>query len=377
MSEKREIKSRKKAFKKASRKAVRPWKGLALLTGPLCAIFVALAICLNLFDNTVALFLGGTFWQLENEDVNAQYFTEDYTTEEREIRGQQLVYQVEAEGAALLMNENTALPLNKGANVSLFSTSSVSLIYGGTGSANVDTSKADNLKTALEKSGMAVNPALWDFYLTGDGAQYTRDGGGYTSGAKVGEAPWASYTDDVLASVQQYGDAAIVTLSRVGGEGVDLTFQEYNYLALDENEKSMLAGIKALKDAGKIDRIIVLLNTSNPLQVDFLKNNEYDIDAVLWIGGVGVSGINAVADIIAGAVNPSGSLVDTYCYDNFSSPAMQNFVPVVYEGYEKGIIPDVAETYMIYQEGIYVGYKYYETRYEDYVMTTGNAGSYD
>lgn len=377
MSEKNEMKARKKAFKKASKKAVRPWKGLAVLTGPLCAVFIALSICLNLFDNTVALFVGGSFWELENEDMSAQYFTEDYTTEEREQRGLELVYQVEAEGAALLMNENNALPLEKGAGVSLFSTSSVSFIYGGTGSANVDVSKADTLKTALEESGISVNQALWDFYLTGDGAQYTRDGGGYTSGAKVGEAPWSSYTDDLLSTVEQYGDAAIVTLSRVGGEGVDLTFQEYNYLALDENEKSMLAGIKDLKDAGKINKIVVLLNTSNPLQLDFLKDNEYGIDAVLWVGGVGVSGINAVADIIAGAVNPSGSLVDTYCYDNYSSPAMQNFVPVVYAGYEKGIIPDVAETYMIYQEGIYVGYKYYETRYEDYVMGTGNAGSYD
>ena len=375
MSDKKEIRAHKKAYKKARRKATRPWKFLSWMSAPLFVIFLALSVGLGMFDNTVALFVGGSFWQLENEDTSAQYFTEDFTTEEREKRGQELVYQVEAEGAALLTNTDKALPLEKGANVSLFSTSSVSFIYGGTGSANVDSSKADNLKVALEKSGLNVNQTLWDFYLTGDGAQFVRDGGGFTSGAKVGEAPWSAYTDDILASVEQYSDAAIVTLSRVGGEGVDLTFQEYNYLALDENEKSMLAGLKALKDAGKIEKIIVLLNTSNALQVDFLKNNEYGVDATLWVGGVGVTGINAVADIIAGVVNPSGSLVDTYCYDNFSSPAMQNFVPVVYEG-DLTQIPDVADTYMIYQEGIYVGYKYYETRYEDYVMGTGNAGNW-
>ena len=376
MSEtKKEIKARKKAYKKARRKAIRPWKFLTLLSAPLFVIFLALSIVLGMFDNTVALFVGGSFWELENEDPNAQYFVEDYTTEEREQRGLELVYQVEAEGAALLTNENDALPLSAGANVSLFSTSSVSFIYGGTGSANVDSSKADNLKGALEKSGLNVNQTLWDFYLTGEGSQYVRDGGGFTSGAKVGEAPWDVYTDEVLASVEQYSDAAIVTLSRVGGEGVDLTFQEYNYLALDENEKSMMAGLKALKDAGKVEKIIVLINSSNPLQVDFLKNNEYGVDATLWVGGVGVTGIDAVADIIAGVVNPSGSLVDTYCYDNYSSPAMQNFVPVTYEG-DLTLIPDVADTYMIYQEGIYVGYKYYETRYEDYVMGTGNAGEW-
>ena len=123
-------------------------------------------------------------------------------------------------------------------------------------------------------------------------------------------------------------------------------------------------------------KIVLLINSANALQVDFLKDNEYDIDAALWIGDVGISGINAVADILAGKVNPSGSLVDTYCYDNYSSPAMANFTPIQYEGYEEGLIPDTADTYMIYQEGIYVGYKYYETRYEDKVMGSGNAGDY-
>ncbi len=375
MSDKKEKRAFRKNYKKARIKAIKPWKSLTWISAPLFVIFLALSIVLGMFDNTVALFVGGSFWELVNEDENAQYFTEDYTTEEREQRGLDLVYQVEAEGAALLMNENETLPLAIGANVSLFSTSSVSFIYGGTGSANVDSSKADNLKSALEKSGLQVNQTLWDFYLTGEGAQYVRDGGDFSSGAKVGEAPWSAYTEDVLASVEEYGDAAIVTLSRVGGEGVDLTYREYNYLALDENEKAMLAGVKALKDAGKVEKIIVLFNTSNPLQVDFLKENEYGVDAALWVGGVGITGINAVADILAGVVNPSGSLVDTYCYDNYSSPAMQNFVPVQYEG-DLTQIPDVADTYMIYQEGIYVGYKYYETRYEDYVMGTGNAGAY-
>ena len=131
-----------------------------------------------------------------------------------------------------------------------------------------------------------------------------------------------------------------------------------------------------MKADGTVQKIIVLINSANPLQVDFLKNNEYAIDACLWIGDVGISGVNAVAEILAGNVTPSGSLVDTYCYDNFSSPAMANFVPTTYGGYTEGIIPANASTYMIYQEGIYVGYKYYETRYEDYVMGTGNAGNY-
>lgn len=370
-------KAAKKTYKKARRKSHGLWKALTFISAPFAIILMVALFIMTMFDNTVALFLGGTFWELENEDPSAIYYEQDFATEEERVaRGYELVKQVEGEGAALLTNEDAALPLEKGANVSLFSTSSVSIVYGGTGSANVDSTKADNLKTALEKSGFNVNDVLWDFYLTGEGAQYVRDGGGFTGGAAVGEAPWSAYTQEVLDSVESYGDAAIVTLSRVGGEGADCTFLESNYLALDENEKDMMANLKVLKDEGKIQKIIVLINSSNALQVDFLKDNEYDVDAVLWIGGVGITGINAVADILAGEINPSGSLVDTYCYDNYSSPAMKNFVPTTYEGYVEGIIPENASTYVIYQEGIYVGYKYYETRYEDFVMGTGNAGNY-
>ena len=235
------------------------------------------------------------------------------------------------------------------------------------------------LDTALEKSGFEVNKKLWNFYSKGEGSKYARKTAGMVAeeGEKTTEVPWNVYTDDVKDSVASYGDAAIVVLSRIGGEGADLDFKETNYLALDDNEKEMLQNVAEMKKAGQVKKIVVLINSANTLQVDFLKNNEYDVDACMWIGDVGISGINAVAEILAGNVTPSGSLVDTYLYDNFSAPAMMNFVPTVYEGYEEGIIPEHAKTYMIYQEGIYVGYKYYETRYEDYVMQSGNSGAYE
>jgi len=376
---KKEIKQRKKEFIKARRKVYGPWKVFTWINFPLAIILIAGLVAISMFDNTVALFLGGTFWELENEDKNAVYYESDFKNEkERVKRGYELAKQVEAEGAALLTNKKEALPLDKESKVSLFSTSSVNLVYGGTGSANVDASKADNLKTALEKADFKVNDTLWDFYLKEENAKYLRAVGGTVSlaAATTCEMPWKVYTDKVLDSVEEYSDAAIVTLSRVGGEGADLEFIKNNYLALDKNEKDMLKNLKKMKDDGKIKKIIVLINSSNPLQVDFLEKNEYGVDATLWIGGVGVSGINAVAEILAGDINPSGSLVDTYCYDNYSSPAMKNFVPTTYKGYKKGDVPENASTYMIYQEGIYVGYKYYETRYEDYVMGTGNAGEY-
>ena len=180
--DKKEIKARKKAYKKALRKTRRPWKLLTFLSIPFAIIFIAAFTIVSMFDNTVALFVGGTFWKLENEDPEAIYYESDFASDEERVkRGSELVKQVEGEGAALLTNEDEALPLAKGAKVSLFSTSSVNIVYGGTGSANVDTTKCDNLKDALEKEGFEVNQTLWDFYETGDAAIYTREDAGATA----------------------------------------------------------------------------------------------------------------------------------------------------------------------------------------------------
>lgn len=376
--QKAQKKELKRAYKKAKRKSVLLWKVLAIVLAVVTVVITPVNIILHMFDNTVAAFVGGTFWELQDPNPSAQYFTGDFATSEAmNDYGLSICQQVEAEGAALLMNEDAALPLNTGAKVSLFSSSAVNLVYGGTGSGNIDATQSDTLRGAMEKAGFSVNDALWSFYIDGPGKDYVRDGGSFFSSAAVGEVPWNVYTDQVKDSFTQYDDAAIVVLSRVGGEGEDLVYQETNYLELDANEREMMANLAALKAEGTFKRIIVLINSANALQVDFLKHNEYGVDSVLWIGDVGVTGVNAVALILSGAVDPSGSLVDTYCYDNMSSPAMRNFTPIIYDGFQKGLIPDSAKSYMIYQEGIYVGYKYYETRYEDTVMGTGNTVGYN
>ena len=368
-------------------------KFMSVILVILTIIMIPVNVVVRMFDNTISLLIpGNTFWVLENKDANAIYFKGDYATEaDRIAAGNALCYEVEAEGAALLLNKNNALPLAAGSKVSTLSTNSINLTYGGTGSGNVDASKADNLKAALEKSGLAVNATLWDWY-NGKDAQKLMETlekeAGTSAGesaALAGQAPIIeididNYPTDVKNSISAYGDAVIITFSRVGGEGYDCSFPGYegeanaqNYLELDARERKLLQYVDELKAAGKISKIVVLINTSNALEVDFL--NDYDVDACLWVGGLGIAGTNAVTDILAGKVNPSGSLVDTYCYDNFSSPAMQNFVAQTYAGFN-GQIPENASTYMVYQEGIYVGYKYYETRYADAVMGTGNAGDY-
>lgn len=138
--------------------------------------------------------------------------------------------------------------------------------------------------------------------------------------------------------------------------------------------------------AGTFKKIIVLQNSSNSMQLDFL--DDYGIDAVLWIGDVGMTGTRGVADILSGAVNPSGRIVDTFLKDNHAAPAMQNFGAYVWtNGADYDVMsgrsnvdqPGVTRAnrdYVVYQEGIYIGYRYFETRYEDFVLGQSNAGAY-
>ncbi len=366
-------------------------RGIAIFLMVLLVIMIPVNIVVGMFDNTIALLLpGNRFWELKNADPNAMYFKGDYATEaERIAAGRELCYQIEAEGAVLLTN-NGALPLAAGSKVSTLSVNSVDLTYGGTGSGNVDASKADNLKAALEKSGFTVNETLWNWYGSDEAKglmdEVSSGEGKGESAVLAGQAPIleidpAKYPENVKNSISEYGDAVIITFSRVGGEGYDPSFPGYegnadaqNYLELNANERALLQYASDLKAAGQIKSIVVLINTSNALEVDFLK--EYPVDASLWVGGLGIAGTNAVTDILAGKINPSGSLVDTYCYDNFTSPAMINYIAQQYILAEGVEIPADISTYMVYQEGIYVGYKYYETRFADAIMGAGNAGNY-
>lgn len=369
----------KKKLRKAKRKAVRPYKGLAILSIPLAIIGVALLVFATMFDNSVAIFMGGRFWKLDDANPSAQYFKPGLSDEMSDTAYAELIAeQVEAEGAVLLYNKNHALPLNRGAKVSMLSNSSVNPVYGGTGSGNIDASKAMSFQEALTSMGFVVNETLWNFYEDGPGSIYKREEGGVIAHAsqKISEVPWEVYTEEVKNSLRVYNDVAIVMLSRIGGEGVDLEHRSTNYLALDEHEKEMMLQLSEMKRQGILGKIVVLLNSANPIQLDFMNHEEMAIDALLWIGDVGLKGTEAVCKILAGEVNPSGSLVDTFLYDNYSAPAMQNAVATQYASSSEDIIPEKASYYMIYQEGIYVGYRYYETRYEDYVIGRGNAGDY-
>ena len=169
----------KKAYKKTKRKHITPWKILAIICAVVMIVSIPLSILLQKFDNTMAARFGGSFWKLQNEDANAQYYTSDFNSAEEMVNyGLALTQQVEAEGAALLMNNNNALPLAADAKVSTFSNSSVNLVYGGTGSGNIDASTADTLRPALQILKTAPGTKLVSafFVMCTDTPQFGTDG---------------------------------------------------------------------------------------------------------------------------------------------------------------------------------------------------------
>ena len=175
------------------------------------------------------------------------------------------------------------------------------------------------------------------------------------------------------------GDLALSKLDDVDGSQGDTV--NGDYLKLSPKEQALLAGLKAEKDAGTIKKIVVLLNFANQVEADFVDNEAYGIDAALWIGTPGQVGMYAVADVLAGNVNPSGRLSATFWRTHDQNPALANFGVTPYAGAPDTVnsdgSPQQDRYYVVYQEGIYVGYRYTESRYEDYVMNTPKAGAFD
>ena len=415
----------------AKKPRVVTWGILTGVTAVLTIGSIVGNVIANRYATTINVALDTSYSKVVGYDENSIYYTSDFENEDaRWDYEKELCARLEAEGASLLKNDNNALPLGSGAKVSLFARGSVDLLYGGTGSGSVDTSAAPTLKDALTQEGISVNETLWSWYES-TAEKYGRMTPASISDAlaantqyAVNEAPWSEVESANSSSFAEYGDAAIVVFSRSGGEGADLPDGDTSvslttntnagglqangekeqveesldnvqygvgqegdgdYLALTQEEKDLLAGLKTLKDNGTFKKIVVLLNTSNALELDFLNPEicgaDYGIDSCMWIGDVGQTGAIGVGRLLSGSTAPSGSIVDTFWYDNMKNPAVVNFYTVPYAGAEQyGLAlegPDVQGMYSVYQEGIYLGYRYAETRYEDAVMGTEKTGDFD
>ncbi|MBR3383603.1 MAG: glycoside hydrolase family 3 C-terminal domain-containing protein [Atopobiaceae bacterium] len=318
------------------------------------------------------------------EDVDAQYYKSDFTEEEIADAEHALDYAIASEGYVLLKNDDATMPFAQGTMFSFFSenvrnlTATQSIMTQFTGASGDQNLLVD----AFEAKGLHVNQELMDFYTQGAGAAYAMGSGSINFGEaedfRINECPLSELqaAEGVLESAQD--TVPVFVWRRVAGEGRDMPRSMYNHAdnpddqvkSYIEPDTTELEILQYLND--NYDDVVLIVNTASALELDWVADFP-SIKAILFVPSTGTFGTEAIADIFAGNVNPSGHTVDTFVSDALASPAAQNYGDYAYVD-ENGA--PTGYNYVSYLEGIYVGYRYYETRYEDAVLGQGNAGDF-
>ncbi|MBQ6730535.1 MAG: glycoside hydrolase family 3 C-terminal domain-containing protein [Bacilli bacterium] len=328
----------------------------------------------------------------------SDYLNEDGSFDNERMRknSEKVALQTATEGSVLLWNDN-ALPLAANAKISYFGISSSKYLFSAAGSGHLGVSTTDNLVQTSQAVGLVANPSLANAYklLSSEYGNYNTELGFRLDGSHIGdkcyveyginEVPWnqldSTIAGNATSTISSYGDAAILIISRNDGEDGDTLYDtseciENNYLDLANKEIEILNNLHDLKSQGKVKKIVLVINAAQPLQMKHIK--DMDIDACLWAGVGGNMSLQQIPRLLSGKDNPSGRLIDTYLYDNDSAPAVIN--QGNFEFPNKSGLPGTSdyshsEKYLVYAEGIYVGYRYFETRYEDAILNRGNANS--
>lgn len=274
-------------------------------------------------------------------------------------------------------NENM-LPYTDMKNISLFGVNSWAYAYGGTGSGSGQLEEGADIYTSLENAGLKINPALKALYMANSAGSLSTKAAWSTPTYEDTELPMDKYTPAIQATYNRYSDAAFIFLSRLGGEGVDEGVKNVagradktmHYLELTDNEKAMIEHVKS-----KFDKIVVLVNSGNILEMGGLQDDP-KISAILSIGQTGDYGFDGVLKVLKGEVSPSGRTVDIWNRDFTTDPTYRNFG----DG-SQTVDSGTNDTYQLkasadasgsrlgveveYEEGIYMGYRYYETMHRE------------
>ena len=346
--------------KKSRKRMIRKYSGLSMV---LTLVVVLNLICLGPMSALINLTMG-------SGQVS------DSTTDE----AIEVADQIAEEGMVLLENDGI-LPISEPSNINLFGWSSVNPSYGGTGSGGLnELYEKISLIDSLEDAGFNVNQDLVDFYneFSTERAEMSLSTQNWT----LTEPPASSYSDDLMQGAKDFSDTAVIVLSRIAGEGhndmpgdvteasYDNNLNGYNdfepgehYLQLSQTEEDLVDLV-----CTNFDNVIVVYNAANPMELGFIDQYE-QIRAAIWCQGPGHTGFEALGKILNGEVNPSGKTTDTFIYDMTAAPWWNNWENTHYSNMEdmavEGMNAGTAQTYypsfVNYVEGIYVGYKYYET----------------
>lgn len=318
-----------------------------------------------------------------DEEDTIYHPTKYKSIKEQKANSKDLCERVAGEGTVLLKNDNNALPVAKGSKISLFSVSSVNPAITGGGSGANNTSDYINFKTAFESQNFELNMDLYNWYLSNKSTYGRQSVPSIGVEFNINDAEW----NELPSSKNNPADVAVFVISRLGSECIDVKLNtgelsdmtNGNYLELSPSELSVIENISNNTGEGKLfKKFVIIMNTTNQVECDFLDN--YNIDACLWCGSLGSMGASAVAKIFSGEINPSGRLSDAFWRQHHLNPIYANWGSFWYElpgggnssSMTQSNIANSGSPYTVYQEGIYNGYRYAETRYEDKLLGRDN-----
>jgi len=322
------------------------------------AVLIALNFAAVYFSDAINVYLYG--------------YGVDFSQAEQALKaGDELCQEIEGEGIVMLKNDKETLPLTGTDKLNVFGWAGTDggFVISGSGSGSADergTGKKKSLLQGLKDAGFEYNQELISMYENFKGE---REGSSLGSSDslffKLYEPNSDYYTSQILNNALNFSDVAIIVISRLGGEGKDLPKVQYKssgtdtsrtYLELSTEEEQL---INTVTDVG-FKKVIILLNTCNAMELSFLDNA--GIDAAISVGGTGQSGTISVGKLLKGEITPSGKTSDTYAYNLEDDPTYVNSAASGVTSYTNG------GKYIDYSEGIYTGYRYYETAaYENYI----------
>ena len=379
------------------------WRGLTAIGALLLAVAIMAGSIMETYRTSLDAFAGTrsqrTVTDQSADGGNSWTYQSEFKSAKEAYEGWKAFAKEEAqETFALLKNSNDALPISKNAKITMFGVRSYAPVYGSSGGSIADGNSTVEITDAFKESGFDINPSMlkayqeyfkdkkWTTPQFGSGiipeyAEITK----YDDPSELSLDELAQLNPDYNSQYKDYNDAAIVVVGRPGGENGAYNIGEDgladgvhtvngNILSLSDEEMALVKEAEA-----NFDKVIVLVNSANAMEISNLKNDP-KIDAILWVGLPGSYGFYSVADVLNGTVSPSAHLGDVMVTNAAVSPAMQNFGDIPWSNASDFSEDAAVNSYLIESEGIYTGYRYYETRYADIVMGNGgeeaSAGTY-
>lgn len=380
------------------------WRGLLIVMALLLAVSILTANIFEMYRAPADAFFGTISQKIvteesSNED-NAWTYKSNFKTAKEAYEGmQEFAIRESQETFVLLKNEADALPIAKDAKITLFGVRSYAPVYGNSAASVADGKSTVEIFNAFSERGFQLNPSMLAAYKEFfKDKQWTtpRFGGGilpeyeaitsYTNPSELTLDALRLLNPEYDKEYAAYQDAAIVVVGRPGSEGAagyypgkeglaeGVSTVTGNILSLSDEEMSIIAEAKA-----NFQKVIVLINAANPMEIANLQDDP-DIDAIVWIGFPGAYGFYGVADVLNGTVSPSAHLGDIFAKNSAVAPAMKNYGDIPWTNASDFAEGANVNSYLIQAEGIYAGYRYYETRYADIVLGNGgdnaSAGTY-